>query len=381
MSNYLYNLVARSFNQIETAQPRATSIFEPPRAFRPIDARQTAAPPAEEVAPAFDEDERAWPISSARVQAAAPSQTAQPSALDNLFSTDAPAVSSKAERPATHQADVRRRPLSFIEAAHEEEGEPTQTTSAINPQSERRPATVAQPSLQRETQPRIQPGPAPPTSTLPDAPITKSDAPATAQTVHAHERVMIEPLSRDGENPADASPKRQSHAEAKTRTDESSRQRAMLEQRSPVIGRAAEQRFVESALSTERLSAPLKNEPSINQWTRSLLQRMRVAAFDSPSQQAAESVRQLETKRGTQQRPETIIVQPQISRAVETQRPDALQQTRASEPEQIVQVTIGRIEVRAASPPAKAGAKQRSAQQPSQSLEEYLRKRAQGGGR
>jgi hypothetical protein len=107
---------------------------------------------------------------------------------------------------------------------------------------------------------------------------------------------------------------------------------------------------------------------------------MKVAAFDRLQQQAAESAAQAMTETIAQQRPEALIVQPQVSRYVEPERQDSLQQTRAAEPEQIVQVTIGRIEVRAASPqPAQARTQPKGSHQPSQSLEEYLRQRARGG--
>jgi hypothetical protein len=48
--------------------------------------------------------------------------------------------------------------------------------------------------------------------------------------------------------------------------------------------------------------------------------------------------------------------------------------------ESIVQVTIGRVEVRATPAPALLPQKERSAP-PVMSLDEYLRQRAQGGGR
>jgi hypothetical protein len=108
-----------------------------------------------------------------------------------------------------------------------------------------------------------------------------------------------------------------------------------------------------------------------------------VAAFTKPPpQQAGASVLAPATERGDEERRETVIAQPQISRYVEMQRPESLQKARAVEPEQIVQVTIGRIEVRASSPPAlnEGKAQPKSARRPSQSLEEYLRGRGQQGG-
>ena len=350
MSDYLYNLVARSFGLVETAQPRLNSIFEPPRAFSPVDALQDSARTREASASALDEDERAAPVSSASVQAVAPSLTTQ---------------------PAAHQASFSGERLSADEAAQGEERKPSQATSEIERQpSGRPPATPLQPSLQRETRALKRTGTTPPASTRTDSPIATSGAQPPAQVE---------------ENPAHAFTGEQAQAEANARSDASTRQRAQPAQRLPVSAQVAEQRIVERAmeraLSTEKPSALLANESAENQHPRSLSQRMKVAAFDRLQQQAAESSAQATTETVAQQRPETLIVQPQVSRYVETQEQNSLQQRHAAEPEQIVQVTIGRIEVRAAapSPAAQARTQQKGSQQPSQSLEEYLRQRAQGG--
>jgi hypothetical protein len=106
-----------------------------------------------------------------------------------------------------------------------------------------------------------------------------------------------------------------------------------------------------------------------------------VAAFAEPPQQTDASSLRVVTERGDEERRETVIAQPQVSRYVEMQRPESLQKPRPLEPEQIVQVTIGRVEVRASSTPAAQGKTQpKAVRQPSQSLEEYLRRRGQGGG-
>ena len=75
-----------------------------------------------------------------------------------------------------------------------------------------------------------------------------------------------------------------------------------------------------------------------------------------------------------------LLVRPRVSHyRDEKGLSDDSQQARAAEPEQVVHVTIGRIEVRAVSPQPQAKTT-RSKPQPAQSLEEYLRQRAQGGG-
>jgi hypothetical protein len=383
MSDYLYNLVARSFGLVETAQPLVTSLFEPPRDFKPVDALQDAAPKAV-TTHAFDREESVRPASSAPLQPDAPAQTTQTTAINTSPSTNDASLLPKTERAAAQSVSESHARLNVIEPAQEKERAPGRAASHVESQSGRTPSVIAQPSLQREPQSALREPQTQPASIERGASPIKSTehTPPPAQTIRTHERVIIEPLPHAVENPLQASAEKPSQAKTETRIAETVRERAQpSEQRPHLVEPPVERKRVERALSNERPPARLKPEPSAEQVTRSLSQPLKVAAFDSPSQKTAESISSVEINNITHERSETVVVQPQISRYVEAQRPEALQPTRAAEPEQIVQVTIGRIEVRAAAQtPARGSAQQKSAQQPSQSLEEYLRQRAQGGG-
>lgn len=341
MSDYLYNILARSFGLTETAQPLLTSLFEPPRDFKPVDALQTSAPTAESALASGAVDERERPVLSADKQPDAPAQMAQPSTLNALSATQLPAALSKTEHAATPHAVETRPRLSSVEPPQERIGVPAPAVSHVESQSEHGHAS---------TQINLTP-----------------------------ERAVIEPSA--DQNPAHASLKKGSLAEAEAVINEPPRDRAQpVAQRQNLSEPFAERQAIERALSTEKPPARSKNETSVDERPPSLSQRMNVAAPDRLPQKALENNPSVEINNITHQGSETVIVQPQVSRAVETQPPDTPQRARAAEPEQVVQVTIGRIEVRAAPPtPTRQGTHQRSAPQPSQSLEEYLRQRAQGG--
>jgi hypothetical protein len=346
MSDYLYNILVRSFGLIETAQPRLSSVFEPSSEFRPIDALENYAP-TEDRSLGLSETERVSPASSARPRGAAPSQITQPATRDDLHTT-ADASSSSAlssmKGPAAGRQEERQ------------------------PHAERRP--------------------------VPSASIIKEETIITraahdsglARTTETGERVTIEPLDRAEENLSVASPNRQSQAEAGT-LDETRRPQR-IEERTRLVERVTEQRIVSGSVSKESQPSSLKKEStSAEQQPHSSSQRMKVAAsetipaFAVPSQQTNPGVLPVVTERGDAERRETVIARPQVSRYVEMQRPESLQKTRAPLPEQIVQVTIGRVEVRASSTQAaQVKAQPKAARQPSQSLEEYLRQRGQGGG-
>ena len=79
-------------------------------------------------------------------------------------------------------------------------------------------------------------------------------------------------------------------------------------------------------------------------------------------------------------RPAMAILQPQVTLYYEPPASAPPEAPARPEPAPTIQVTIGRIEVRATPPPAPPPQRQRSAS-PVMSLDEYLRQRARGGGR
>jgi hypothetical protein len=78
--------------------------------------------------------------------------------------------------------------------------------------------------------------------------------------------------------------------------------------------------------------------------------------------------------------PSAVVTRPRVRAYVEATAPAPAGSTATPEPDPTIQVTIGRVEVRATPPPAPAPRKERSVP-PVMSLEEYLRRRDNGGSR
>jgi hypothetical protein len=90
---------------------------------------------------------------------------------------------------------------------------------------------------------------------------------------------------------------------------------------------------------------------------------------------------QLTAPQALQLPPASVVAQPGAIRTIEP-APPALPEPKAAptpEPERTINVTIGRVEVRAVSPPSPQPKRQQS-KAPVMSLDEYLRKRSKGGG-
>jgi hypothetical protein len=376
MSDYLHNLVARSFGLVETAQPRLASLFEPPRAFKPIDALQNNRP-REELAHADSE----------KVQTIASSLETPPAHLNASPTEVVPAAQPSTKRTAAHDMKPRLPRLSSVESAGEED-ESSQAISDILSLNQATHPTVVQPSLQREE--RVQTGPISPAPRAAYEQIIKTGARDSvsdqAEGGRKTEPVMIEPPGHDEGNPAEPYPKRRPQTEA--RIDETARSHAKPEQLPRLIERVTEQRASEQAHSTRESPPLFSNQPSIDERPLSMSQSMKatalrsVSAFDanSSSRATTENHSRVEMESSARQRPETVIAKPKVSRYVETERPDSFKHERVPEPERVVQVTIGRLEVRAAAaPPVQARASRERAGRAEQSLEEYLRRRAQGG--
>jgi hypothetical protein len=355
MSNYLHNLLMRSFGVMEIAQPRVASLFEPltPAALTPVDASAHSRPAPELARPA-DEAERGAPVSPTEDRPLSLPQTKHSSAPSTLPSADATPSTPETEQQVSPETHLRQPRGKLIDSTRAEDlaeppeaPKPSQAVSGTKHQGEREHASIAQPLFQSETPQHKRPVP-PPSSIMKEAARPASATPPD-ETIRVHERVLIKSeAASDERRPAVA--QRQTQAEIDDRADASLRTHAPLEAAPPVVKNVFTERVVERELLIERPS-------SLSQDERSTIRDV------------------------TGVKPETLIVRPRLSRSAEGNGlPDAHQSARAAEPEQVVQVTIGRIEVRAVSPPAQAKAGQRSAPRPTQSLEEYLRQRAKGGG-
>ncbi len=357
MSNYLHNLVMRSFGRAEIAQPRVASLFEPlpaAAAFTPVDAVQNFGPArTQEPARISERAERYGPDSSAEV---APNFAPPPRPTLRSFSpsmdTEPPASQIEQETPAPRVIERQLRGKSIEPVRAEPVAEPFQAreaspaASSATAQGERRHASDAEPLPQRETHALVAPAPHP--SSIMKETREASSPPQPLETIRAPERATIKFEDRIDESLA-RDVARQRLDEASYEDDSSHGPRASLEAAPPVIRKVFTDRVVERELSIERPSSLSHDETS--------------------------TIRDV-----TNVKPDALTVYPRVARPQERGAPDDSQRARASSPEQVVQVTIGRIEVRAVSPPAQTRTEQRSAPRTAQSLEEYLRQRAKGGG-
>jgi hypothetical protein len=356
MSNYLHNLLMRSTGTMETARPRLPSLFEPlpSTAFTPVDGVPDARP-AREFMLVSESDEQSAPlISTATAEPSAP-QASRPAARSQLPSQEsAPSTGlEEQELPAPALGLPRRRRAVSIDPTLAEDDvvmEPSDTRAASDtpPQVERRQMSAAQSPLQGENASLKQSVP-PPASIEREASVVSSE-PRPLETVIAHERVTIKFEDRsDDARAANPAVQKQRQPEVGTTRDESSRLRP-VEAEPQAVRKIFTDRIVERELSIERPASLLQDEPS--------------------------TIRDV-----TNVKPETFLVHPRVARPEEEGGLiGASQRSRTPTPEQVVQVTIGRIEVRAVSPPARARAEQKGAPSPAQSLEDYLRQRAKGGG-
>jgi hypothetical protein len=355
MSNYLHNLVMRRCGMRESAQPRMASLFEPlpHTALTPVDARADSRP-AQGLAHTVDGDERGAHRLSTEAGPLSPPQATHSSARSLLSPTGVPPSPYEIEQPSSPHIALNQPREKLINSTRAEDAgephdtrKPSQAPSDTEPSRERKQASVAQPFFEAETSRHERPAPP---SLIPKDSSKAETAPQPDETIRVQERASIKSQAEGDERSAThAAARRQPQAEVKDGPGESSGPRATHEDAPPVVKEIVKERIIERELSRERPPALLQDEPSTIRDT-------------------------------TRVKPEMLIVRPRVSRHLEKGFPDALQSTRAAEPEQVVHVTIGRIEVRAVPPTAQSKAEQRSTSQPAQSLEEYLRKRARGGG-
>lgn len=352
MSSYLHNLVLRSFGLVETAQPRVASLFEPQPAWMPLDA-QANLRPVPELDRVADADENPAHVPSADARSIASRKA--PPALSHLPPTDAaPSLPHIEHEPSPHIAPHQPRGKLFDSAplkANELPEAQSDSTDAsrVEPQTARvRDEAIARPLLQRETHASVQPAPLS-SSGMTDAQ-NVARAPSPAETIRVPEQVATKSLVQTIESAAHALSTQQ-QPRAETNLPPEKRAHAQHEAPPTIVKEVSVQRVVERSPLTERSQLPalLQDEPS-------------TISDDARGRRAP------------------LLVRPRVSHyRDEKSLADDSQQARAAEPEQVVHVTIGRIEVRAVSPQPQAKTT-RSKPQPAQSLEEYLRQRAQGGG-
>lgn len=350
MSNYLHNLVMRSFGMMETARPRLASLFEPLpyTSLTPFEGTGDLRAAHEETAPFSERAEQSAPIlSTEAAQSPVPDDTHALPRTRITAEKAAPITErAKDEEPAPTAALPGRRHPGLREAARAEAYdevaprmpdslEASRATLKSAAQDERSQLSVAQPAASSERA----------------APAVSSE-PRAHETVRVQESVTIKFEDRSVDPGARGlAPEKPGRSERENEADSQRRKGRPPEAQPPVPKRIFTDRIIERELFNERPS-PLVDDK-------------------------ASTIRDV-----TNVKPETILVHARAARpAEEGGHIDASTWARTPSREQVVQVTIGRLEVRAVTPPARARAEQKSAVRHTQSLEEYLRQRAKGGSR
>jgi hypothetical protein len=365
MSDYLNNLVARHLNLIEVIQPRLASRFEPPSIASPLGANLSGSLEDQETLEAetsVESDRQRATVRAAESPSLAlpPSQHSlmpEPLASDE-FSSGPPEnltrVRSASLLPAEDfEQPTSKRPMT----ASEDRAQPVdQAASSKSTHPTRLDLTA---SLASSPSSSAQTGdlpPVPPHQAI-EAEAGKADRAIRTQASQPQpEREIPSPVARQHEQQARVaastiiSPEErlQENASPRHTLETSSRRPDAAEQRGP-DEHAVEREVIERVRTTEqrRPAEPTEIEPH-------------------PSQNASPPA------------PASLIVEPRVTKYTEA---EAEARTRhAPEPAPTINVTIGRLEVRAMVAPApSAVARRQRAATPLTSLDDYLRQRAGGG--
>lgn len=330
MNDYLNNLAARSLNSTAALQPRLASLFEPPSGANRLISRQPfrleildGEPTSErsELEPAQDMPSADLPVRRYNQTppptpvSLQPSKTTSQQAPNQLPFGNLKSNASQAPMPTASQPSV----LNFPDQSVPEQ--PALPSSAISNEpashqslaEEQKTQSLPQPVIQQRIIERV----VTLAESLPTA--TPTTRPSTSTRAVTQQNVMqpTEPALKPTESTATPAPP-------------------------PAISPVVQQR------TTERVVTPAESLPTVP------------PRLEPP--------------------PTTIqssdIVQPQVRPYVKPVAP-VLAQPPISEPTPVIQITIGRIEVRA-TPPSTPPQKQRTAP-PVMNLEEYLRHRTKGG--
>ncbi len=391
MSDYLSNLAARSLNLTEAIQPRSRSLFEPPHLASIPTSRQDLG--LEEVDQVFTESET-------ELDATAPIDFASTKSLETSEPFNNP--KSKILNPKSlHQRndeaelvseaplkEVRNLPISPpllqqppianpIESI-ETRLDPPRTQSPL-PSA---PLVLPEPSIEREQQQLNQPMLTPTvaiseTQAAPSSNTTEpQSAPRTEPSIHRIvERVatLNEPQAptRFSPNPSPiqttilppTAPERLSRSVPQQPDSE----RSVL---SPVVPSETTEtepsNYILQSKSQPPLLEPIVQQIVTERVVSPVQPSVKVKAHSEPISVPSTSA--------------TVVVQPQIKPHVERKALAPVQEQTTPEPIPTIQVTIGRIEIRATPPPIAPSQQQRPT--PSvMSLDQYLNQRAKGGGR
>ena len=325
MSDYLLNLAARSLGATEVVQPRLASLFEPPHAARGSVLGQFSGPKTSDIVQASDE--ATIEILPPAAQPASRRIEPQPPATDL-------GLSGQETHPGPNDALTK-------------------------------PVLLAEPG---DSQPKSRPGRC--QAAALQSPAVVSMAPPFFEA--RPERLSSQP-----------GPELQEPAVSRTRPPDA--QPPVVR---PFVSKAAQQddpnrqTLSVNASKGQTAAAPDRSDPEqqLQPVPGSFSRRATAAQGATPMERRLLSVPRLELLAVQTPRPATlatVFVQPRITPYAEPTRRATAESTATPEP--TIQVTIGRVEIRAAPPPARQSAAELSAA-PAMSLDEYLRRRAKGGG-
>lgn len=372
MSDYLTSLAARSLGLASVVEPRPAPLFEPP-------ARGTVWPKAEpalEVETAYEEK----PSNEGDLnRPAAPwrtSQLVEPKPL--AFSQFQAPLSESPSTPDSRAGFLRQR-----------------ETPAFEPQPSERKAE--QPSLQAEPN-RARPTASPASSLAPSLPSTLPPLLPTRAPVQPElNKAKLLPAASDDHAATRSMPNLDEQLRPRSNLpmmqDSMGRPTSLLPEPQPLVtprvaaSSLPQQPMLESIKQSIRIEpivlgaqaspvhphvepAPLPRQPAVEPVEkRTVFERIVPLAQPLPVNLRRE---ELPAQMVHAPKPATLTIEPRVTPAP---RVEIITQ---AEPTPTIQVTIGRIEVRATPPPAKPDKPSR-APTPALSLDEYLRQRANGG--
>jgi len=341
MSNYLNNLVAKSLNQTEVVQPRLASLFEPlPRS------------PGSVAGQAFNIEQLIGTATSEEAEFEAQSR--------ERISTVLPSEPPRERRSRT--PDLRSPPITPHPLSNPF---PTEETSPAPP-----PYQPSSAPVQTTVTPlSVSSNPLPTEETSP-TPLPYQPSSAPVQTI-------VTPLSIRGEQLPPPSASLEPFPANREASDANEPRHPTEQARLPVL----EPTVIESSVSEPIVSskepsptAELPPELFFLQKTNPVVSK----ASALPNQPLVPAPAELTAIPGSTSTPASStavsVGNLQIAPSVKSLAQDFMEGGDTPQPSPTIQVTIGRIEVRATPPPATSLAKSRPAS-PAMSLEEYLRQR------
>lgn len=317
MTDFLCNLATRSLDPTATIQPRLPSLFEP---IHTANAQVFSYP--------IGTDQAGLDAASAHVEPGALA-LAQPSTSTSFR----PASELPSRTDWQSPANVPRQPPADLT-----------TSGPYHGQLSGQPPEPAKPVIIHQTKATPKPPPIRPSLNL-APPASHPTLASVLQPEVAGLSVKSTPRGPKPESPTSTL------STTRNETDATSSRRAVVGERRPALEPVLERSVIERVSLRDEAQEPAPPRP-----VSVLVQEK------SPSRQAS------------------VVAQPQVTPYREPAASAFVEPAVTPEPTPSVQVTIGRVEVRATPPPTPSP-KARRPKPPVMSLDEYLRQRANGGNR